>query len=156
VEDKEIPVPGTGAADQARLTLISTGTDSRSFRVNSQKSPPGRKYGQFPLSLAITMSAGRGFGRRCGPPMERPQGLQHGSAQRLICVGVNDAGLSLKAWLMSRRSSHTGLRGHNGVRRGKVAWGESVVVFGLGLVDSWPRAFALWPGPCGHRSGCRS
>jgi len=146
------------AADQGPADLISTGTElpilsggiPRTVRLGGIWSVPFCRW----LSQCRVVEAWKVV----DPQWKGPQGLQHGSAQPPGSVSRSTTpGLSLKAWLMSRRSSsHWPAWPCTGYAEEKLPGRERGGLWlGFGG-DSWPSRFALGRGHAGHRSGCRS
>lgn len=137
-EDRPLPTPGRGEVLlRTRRTLISPGTE---LTILSGDFAPGSawdSYGRFPFVAGYSAAAEvAGLG-------EGVEGLALGD---LVAAGTPHA-----RWSTAPVSGVYPLRGAavpidlmpfvtlaatvmNGVRRGQVAWGDSAVVFGLGLL----------------------
>lgn len=142
IEDREIPRPGPGELLlRTRATLISTGTE---LTILSGEFPPGggwAEWAQYPFTpgysnVGEVVEVGPGvdanwIGRRLG---------NWGNHTQYVVVPADEASPYLRIIHREEVSSAEaafatiGEITMNGVRRAGVAWGESVVVFGLGLL----------------------
>ncbi|MDP9258453.1 MAG: zinc-binding dehydrogenase [Actinomycetota bacterium] len=137
-EDRPLPTPGRSEVLlRTRRTLISPGTE---LTILSGDFAPGSAwdgYGQFPFVAGYSAAA------EVAELGEDVEGLAIGD---LVAAGTPHA-----RWSTTSAGAVYPLRGAavpidlmpfvtlaatvmNGVRRGQVAWGDSVVVFGLGLL----------------------
>jgi threonine dehydrogenase-like Zn-dependent dehydrogenase len=137
-EDRPLPAAGPGEVLlRTRRTLISPGTELTILSGDFARGSAWDGYGQFPFVAGYSAAAEvAGLG-------EGVQGLAVGD---LVAAGTPHA-----RWSTASADAVYPLRGAavpldlmpfvtlaatvmNGVRRGQVAWGESVVVFGLGVL----------------------
>jgi threonine dehydrogenase-like Zn-dependent dehydrogenase len=137
-EDRPLPIPGPGQVLlRTRRTLISPGTE---LTILSGDFAPGSvwdSYGSFPFVAGYSAAA------EVAALGEGVEGVQVGD---LVAAGTPHA-----RWATTPARAVYPLHGAdvpvdlmpfvtlaatvmNGVRRGQVGWGESVVVFGLGLL----------------------
>lgn len=137
-EDRPLPVPGPGEVLlRTRRTLISPGTELTILSGDFAAGSAWDAYGQFPFVAGYSAAAEvAGLG-------EGVEGVQVGD---LVAAGTPHA-----RWATAAANAVYPLHGAsvpldvmpfvtlvatvmNGVRRSHVGWGESVVVFGAGLL----------------------
>lgn len=137
-EDRPLPSPGPGEVLlRTRRTLISPGTELTILSGDFAAGSAWDSYGRFPFVAGYSAAA------EVTALGEGVEGVQVGD---LVAAGTPHA-----RWATTPARAVYPLRGAdvavdlmpfvslaatvmNGVRRGQVAWGESVVVFGLGLL----------------------
>src|SRR3954451_23943628 len=138
LEERSVPSPGPGEVLlRTRRTLISPGTE---LTILSGAFPQGSawdRYGQFPFVAGYSAAA---------EVAALGEGVESVQVGELVAAGTPHA-----LWATAPERAVSPLRGAdvplelmpfatlaatvmNGVRRSGVAWGESVVVFGLGLL----------------------
>ena len=138
LEERPVPSPGPGEVLlRTRRTLISPGTE---LTILSGEFPPGSawdRYGQFPFVAGYSAAA---------EVTELGEGVESVQVGDLVAAGTPHA-----RWATASEHAVYPLRGAdvplelmpfatlaatvmNGVRRSGTGWGDSVVVFGLGLL----------------------
>jgi len=137
LEDWEVPTPGPGdLLIRTRATLISTGTE---LTILEAKYPPDSqwsRYGKFPFvagydNVGEVVAVGAGveeawLGRRVAT---------YGPHARFVCLPAAGARV-IRDEVPDEEAAFFTIAEivMNGVRRGRVTWGEAVVVNGLGLL----------------------
>ncbi len=137
VEDRPLPVPTAGQVlIQTRRTLISTGTELTI--LNGQFPPQSRwaDYGRFPFVPGYDHI---GEVVEVGPEVDRAWlGRKVGSyaAHAAYVLGRPAALRPVHREVPDEEAAFFTLAeiAMNGVRRGQVTWGETVAVYGLGLL----------------------
>lgn len=140
LEARERRTPGAGELlIETRLSLISTGTE---LTILSGEFPPGSfwaAYGKFPFAagysnIGVVQEVGAGadrswIGRRVAT---RTPHAAWTIAPASEAVVIPDR-------VTDQQAAFFAIAGivMNAVRRGRVAWGESVVIFGLGLLGQF-------------------
>lgn len=146
VEDREVPTPAADAVlIETETSLVSTGTE---LTVLSGDYPAGSnwdEYAEYPfvagytnvgrvsaLGDAVAPEAGAARGRPIEPGTRVATWSPHAAyvtAPAAECVVVPEALSADEAALFAIAQIVM-----NGVRRGRVAWGETAAVFGLGIL----------------------
>ena len=153
LQDSPMPVPAEGEVlVKSRCTLISTGTE---LTMLSGDYPPGSlwdtRWGKFPVQPGYS-NIGEVVG--LGPGVEEAW-----LGARVASPGKHARYNVLPATALSRvpeglaeeEAAFFTISGicMNGVRRAKVGWGDSVVVYGLGLLGQfalrYSRLSGAWP-----------
>ena len=137
VEDHPLPVPAAGEVlIQTRRTLISTGTELTI--LNGQFPPKSRwaDYGRFPFVPGYDHI---GTVVEVGPEVDHAWlGRKVGSyaAHAAYVLGRPSALRQIQREIPDEEAAFFTLAeiAMNGVRRGQVTWGETVAVYGLGLL----------------------
>jgi 2-desacetyl-2-hydroxyethyl bacteriochlorophyllide A dehydrogenase len=137
-EDRPLPVPGPGEVLlRSRRTLISPGTELTILAGDFAPGSAWDEYGRYPFVAGYSSAA---------EVAEVGAGVEDIQVGDLVAAGTAHA-----RWVTAPVGAVYPLRGAdvpldlmpfvtlaatvmNGVRRGQVAWGDSVVVFGLGLL----------------------
>ncbi len=137
LEDREVPSPGSGELlIRTRTTLISTGTE---LTILEAKYPPDSqwaRYGKFPF-VAGYDNVGEVV--EVGPGVEKTwlgrRVATYGPHARFVCLPAAGA-RPIREQVPDEQAAFFTIAEivMNGVRRGRVTWGEAVVVFGLGLL----------------------
>jgi len=140
VEDRPIPKPGEGQMlVKARRTLISTGTELTIFKGEFPKDGGWAAWAKFPFvpgysHIGDVMEVGPGvdkswIGKRVGSYAEHGLYMLAGLPKVWpVPDGVSDDVASF--FVIAQITI-------NCVRRGRTEWGESAVVYGLGLVGQF-------------------
>jgi 2-desacetyl-2-hydroxyethyl bacteriochlorophyllide A dehydrogenase len=149
MEDRPLPTPGPGELlVRTRLTLISTGTELTILSGDFPKQSAWAGYGQFPFvvgyhNVGVVEKLGENvgqewLGRRVFTMGPHAAWITTGTAYAYpIPDGVADdqaVFFTLACVAMQ------------GLRRGRVAWGEAVAIFGLGLVGQLAARFCALAG----------
>jgi 2-desacetyl-2-hydroxyethyl bacteriochlorophyllide A dehydrogenase len=151
VRFEERPLPSAGPGElliRTRLSLISTGTELTILSGDFPKQSAWAGYGQFPFvvgyhNVGVVEAVGAGvdpvwMGRRVFTMGPHAAWISSGTAYAYpIPDGVADEQavfFTLACVAMQ------------GLRRGRVAWGESVAIFGLGLVGQLAARFCALAG----------
>ena len=153
LQDSPVPVPGDGEVlVQSRCTLISTGTELTTLSGDYPKgSLWDTRWGKFPV-LPGYSNIGEVVG--LGPGADGSWlGARVASTGRHARYNVLPASAlnRLPEGLVDEQAAFFTISGicMNGVRRAKVGWGDSVVVFGLGLLGQfavrYSRLSGAWP-----------
>jgi 2-desacetyl-2-hydroxyethyl bacteriochlorophyllide A dehydrogenase len=144
VENRERPDPGPGEVlVETDATLVSTGTELTVLAGNYPDNSVWDEYGQYPFTPGY---ANVGVVREAGPEADIEPGTRvatrtphaawvTASAATAIPVldGLSDAEVAPFAIAQIVM---------NGVRRGRIEWGEAVAVYGLGILGQLAVRFA--------------
>jgi 2-desacetyl-2-hydroxyethyl bacteriochlorophyllide A dehydrogenase len=137
-EDRPVPAPGPGQLLlRTRRTLISTGTELTVLSGDFPDESAWADYGEFPFvagysSSAEVVDAGEGVedvpvGSLVAAPTPHAR-YAVAPVSSVARVGRSDVAVEDVTFTTLAQTAM------NGVRRARVAWGDSVVVFGLGLL----------------------
>lgn len=144
IENRPMPAPGDGAMlIQTLKTLISTGTELTILNGEFPRDSAWSAYGRFPFvpgynNIGVVVDVGKNVDRSW-------------IGRRVASYGPHAAYVVLSP--ESVRVVHRDILDEeaafftiaeivmNGVRRGEVCWGESVVVYGLGLLGQLTTRF---------------
>lgn len=144
IEDRELPSPGHGQLLVKTIcSLISIGTE---LTLLSGKTPEGSvwyNYSKYPIvpgydNVGIVVDVGEGvskelIGRRVS---------SYGHHSAFVVISADHARYIPNAVSDDEASFCTIAEiTMNGVRRGNVTWGESVVIYGLGLLGQFTARF---------------
>jgi 2-desacetyl-2-hydroxyethyl bacteriochlorophyllide A dehydrogenase len=149
IEDREIPKPGEGQIlIRSTRTLISTGTE---LTIMSGEFPEGSDwaaYGKFPFTAGYS---------NAGEVVEVGEGVDEHWKGVHVTLPAHHA-----AYVVSRPGSVArvpetvedkaacfstlGIIVMNGIRQGYVTWGESIVIYGAGLIGQLAARFSLIAG----------
>ena len=145
IEDRDVPSPEPGEMlIRTTLTLISTGTELTILSGEFPSDSAWSACGSFPHTPGYCNVGGVeevGTGVDASWKGRRVSGTQvhaawvMGSEGDLVPVpdGVTDAQAAFRTMAVIAM---------NGVRRGGIVWGETVVIYGLGLVGQFAARFA--------------
>ncbi len=137
IEDRPIAKPGPGQVlVKTRMTLISTGTELTILKGEFSKGSAWDQYGKYPFIPGYD---------NVGDVVEVGDGVDKGLVgKRISSYGTHSlyAAVSVNETRSIREDIPDDLAAfgtiadivYNGVRRGRPEWGESAVVFGLGLL----------------------
>lgn len=150
VEDRAMPTPGEGELLIRTLrSLISTGTEMTAFRGKFPDSSAWSRHAKYPYlpgysNVGIVVDAGAGvdrqwIGRRVGT---------YGSHAAFV-VAPCSAGRPIESDQINNEAATFFTIAEivmNGVRRSQLRWGESVGIYGLGLLGQLTARFAQLAG----------
>lgn len=140
LEEGPVPKPGPGhVLVRSKVTLISTGTELSIFSGRAPKDSSWATYGKYPFKpgydcVGEVVAVGEGVEKSLiGGTVSG-----YGSHERFTLMPVSTmesvpAGVPLEAAVFQTIAEIV----MNGVRRGRAEWGESAVVFGLGLLGQF-------------------
>ena len=138
VEDRDIPTPRSGdILIRTRRTLISTGTELTILGGAFPRDSAWARYGTFPFlpgydNIGMVMDA--------APDVDRSligrRVATYGSHASFVCMPAAHARPVERATLKDEEAAFFTIAEivMNGVRRGQVRWGETVAVYGAGLL----------------------
>ena len=149
IEEKGLASPGAGRLlIETICSLISTGTELTILSGEFPKNSAWANYGRFPFvagysNVGRVIEAGEGvskdwIGRKVASRGPHAKFVLSSLEEVMLikdCIGEEEAALFVLAEIAM-----------NGVRRGNVTWGESVVIYGLGLVGQLAVRFSYFAG----------
>jgi 2-desacetyl-2-hydroxyethyl bacteriochlorophyllide A dehydrogenase len=151
IEDREIPSPGEGELlIKTRMTMISTGTELTILNGQFPRDSAWANYGKFPF-LPGYNNIGEVVG--VSPSVDKEwigkRVASYGSHAQYVIAGVESVRTIERDVPEDQVVFFTIAEiVMNGVRRGRVEWGDAVAVYGAGLLGQFTARFCRM---CGAR-----